>query len=312
MKILIVANKNRGHFAPFVAEQAEALQRVGLEVAWFGVKGHGALGYLLNLPRLLIAICRVRPKIIHAHYGLCGTLACMQHCVKVVTTWHGSDINNPRVRRLCRRALRRSKCNLFVSEQLMALAGDSFNPAVQPCGVNLDDFPPIGRQEARQRMGLDPDRKYVLFASAFDNAVKNAPLAQAAMQQVPEAELLELKGYTRVEVACLLRAVDCLLMTSHSEGSPQVVKEALASGTPIVSVAVGDVPWLVEGVEGCHIAQRDPADLALHLREALAFGGFTRGRDRIEALGLDNNHIAQRLASLYAKVIRPVSSMRPK
>jgi len=305
MKILIVANRNRGAFVPFVAEQGEALRRIGQEVMWFGVKGHGVWGYLLNLPRLWASLLKHRPDVIHAHYGLCGTLACLQPFVPVVTTYHGSDINIPKIRRLCRPALRRSRCNLFVSKQLMALAGDSFNPAVFPCGVFLDAFPLVERQEARQRLGLDADTRYVLFASAFDNAVKNAPLAQESMRQLPEAKLLELKGYSREEVALLMRAVDCLLMTSHSEGSPQVVKEAMACNLPIVSVDVGDVAWLTEGMEGCLIAQRDPDDIARCLRQALAFGRETRGRERLEALGLDNRLVANHLANCYAKVLHP-------
>ena len=312
MKVLIVANRNRGQFAPFVAEQAQALAVEGIEVTWFGVIGHGITGYLRNLPRLIQTIRREHPDLVHAHYGLCGLLACLQRRVPVVTTYHGSDINTPRIRRLCRLALRRSKCNIFVSEPLKALAGDSFNPCVIPCGVDLDAFPPVGRDEARRQLGLDPARHYVLFASAFDNSVKNAPLAQRAMQQVPQAELLELKGYTRQEVALLLRAVDCLLMTSTHEGSPQVVKEALACGTPIVSVPVGDVPRLIEQVEGCHIAHPDPDDIAAKLLQAIAFEGYTQGRDRITLLGLNNKLIAQHLTTIYAKITRSKRSMLPR
>ena len=87
-------------------------------------------------------------------------------------------------------------------------------------------------------MGLDNKKKYVLFAGAFDNTVKNAPLAQEVVSLLPGVELIELKGYSRHQVALLMQAVDCFLMTSHSEGSPQVIKEALACSCPIVSVDV--------------------------------------------------------------------------
>lgn len=301
MKILIVANRNRGKFAPFVIEQAQAVAREGIEVSLFGVTGHGIAGYLRNLPRMMRALRQETPDLIHAHYGLCGLLACLQHTVPVVTTWHGSDINTPRIRRLCRPALRRSKYNIFVSEALKTLAGKCSNPIVQPCGVNLDDFHQLDRWDARLWLDLDPGKRYVLFASAFDNAVKNAPLAQAAVHLLPGVELMELKGYSRAKVNLLMRAADSLLMTSHNEGSPQVVKEALACGTPIVSVAVGDVPWLIDGVEGCHIARRDPADIADKLRQAFAFKGTTQGRRRIETLGLDNAAIARRLVEIYRK-----------
>lgn len=303
MKIIIIANHNRGHFSPFVTEQAQALKRAGVEVVWFGMEGHGIIGYLSNHPRLLKIIREEKPEIIHAHYGYCGTLACLQRRVPVVTTYHGTDINNPSVRRISRVALCLSQCNIFVSAQLKEVAGPCCRRAVvQPCGVDLDIFPETDRGEARRRMDLDPLKRYVLFASAFDNPVKNAALAREAMQHFPEAELLELKGYSRPEVAWLLQAVDCLLMTSDKEGSPQVVKEALACGTPIVSVPVGDVAWLTEGVDGCWLAERNPDDIAAKIQSALDFKGKTRGRERLESIGLDNTQVAARLVSLYKKV----------
>ena len=304
MKILIVANTNRGTYAPFVVAQAEALQREGVEVVWFGVVGHGVAGYLRNIPLLRKTIAKEKPDIVHAHYGLCGVVACMQWQVPVVTTYHGSDINHKKARLLCRPALRRSAVNIFVSQQLKELAGKCSNAIVQPCGIDLEQFPETPKPQARARMGLAPEGKYVLFCSAFDNPVKNAPLAQEALRQLPEATLVELKGYSRDEVALMMRAVDCLLMTSHSEGSPQVIKEALACGTPIVSVDVGDVAWLTEGVEGCWLAERNPDDIARKLRQAINFSQPTAGRRRIESLGIVNHTIALKLKEIYEDTYR--------
>ena len=331
MKILIVANTNRGTYAPFVVAQAEALEREGVEVVWFGVVGHGVAGYLRNIPLLRKTIAKEKPDIVHAHYGLCGVVACMQlrsatlwsqrlhkclwsqrlhKClwsqrqVPVVTTYHGSDINQKKARLLCRPALRRSAVNIFVSQHLKELAGKCRNAIVQPCGIDLEQFPETPKPQARARMGLDVEGKYVLFCSAFDNPVKNAPLAQEALRQLPEATLVELKGYSRDEVALMMRAVDCLLMTSHSEGSPQVIKEALACGTPIVSVDVGDVAWLTEGVEGCWLAERNPDDIAWKLRQAINFSQPTAGRRRIESLGIVNHTIALKLKEIYEDTYR--------
>lgn len=68
-------------------------------------------------------------------------------------------------------------------------------------------------------------------------------------------ELIELKGYSHKEVVLLMCAIDVLLMTSITEGSPQVIKVAMACGCPIVSVDVGYVKERVEGVEGCLVAK---------------------------------------------------------
>jgi len=61
-----------------------------------------------------------------------------------------------------------------------------------------------------------------------------------------------------------MRATYCLLTSLH-EGSPTVVKEALACGLPVVSVDVGDVAERIEGIEGCHLAVATPEDLAAKL-----------------------------------------------
>ena len=75
MKILIVASYNKGRFAPFIVEQAEALINMGCEVDYFGLRGKGLCGYLKNLPSLKRRIKEFQPDVIHAHYGLSGLLA---------------------------------------------------------------------------------------------------------------------------------------------------------------------------------------------------------------------------------------------
>ena len=114
-------------------------------------------------------------------------------------------------------------------------------------------------------------------------------------------ELLELRGYTRDEVVTLMYKCDTLLLTSIREGSPQVVKEAMACGCPIVSVDVGDVAERVSGVEGCYVVpNRDAQSLAAALEHAVAFGR-TNGREKLLDDKLDNAQIAETLISIYTK-----------
>lgn len=303
MRVLIVARCKNGRYAPFISEQVEAVQKLGVECKYYGIIRKGVAGYVRQFPGLVRAIRAFRPDLVHAHYGLCGLLANFQRRVPVVTTYHGSDINDPRVFRLSRLCLRWSRFNIFVSRKTMEMACPERNYALIPCGVNLEDYPIVDRFEARNRFGLDKDKKYVLFAGAFDNFVKNAPLAQAALSHIPGVELLELKGYSRFQVAFLMQAVDVLLMTSLTEGSPQVIKEAMACGCPIVSVDVGDVRERMGDLDGCFIAERDPEALAAKVSEALAFGGKTEGRNRILAAGLTNDIIAERLVAVYRGII---------
>ena len=182
-----------------------------------------------------------------------------------------------------------------------------------PCGVNLTDDQLLSRSEARKVLGIANDAQIVLFAGAFDNAVKDAPLAQAAVAALPASTLYtlhltpilqELRGFSRAEVNCWMCAVNCLLMTSKSEGSPQVIKEAMACGCPIVSVDVGDVAERTSGVEGCYVVpSRDPKDIAQALLQATVFEGKTNGREKIIEMGLSNEQVAEQLLHIYKQLL---------
>lgn len=300
MKLLVVARYKERGFVPFVTEQVQALEKAGVECRFFPVKNNGPMGYLRHLSALKDAIRDFKPDVIHAHYGMCGLLANLQRTVPVVTTYHGSDINKRWVLQLSRIAMRLSAYNIFVSRENIELARPKRNYVLIPCGITLDDFPIVEKTDARNRMCLKQDQIYVLFAGAFDNPVKDAGLAKESVALLPQARLLELKGYSRMQVAMLMQAVDVLVMTSYTEGSPQVIKEAMACGCPIVSVDVGDVRERVNGVEGCFVSHtREPQEIAGLIGKALAFSGRTRGRERIVAAGLDNSSVAGELKKIY-------------
>ena len=352
MKLLVIASDKGGRFAPFIEEQIAALQARGVQIIRYGVTGHGIMGYLRELPALRRLIRAERPDIVHAHYGLSGLLANLQRLVPVVTTYHGSDINKPNIRRLSKIAMRLSAHNIFVSARSASFAmgngqwameSNSQSPIANrlkkrstllPCGVNLTEDQLLSRSEARQALGIADDAQIVLFAGAFDNAVKDAPLAQEAVMVlkrmisqplegvdssgmllmlssnnnnpkfVAELELKELKGFSRVQVNHWMCAANCLLLTSKTEGSPQVIKEAMACGCPIVSVDVGDVAERVSGVESCYVVRtREPKDIAEALQKTLAYEGKTKGRERIQEMGLSNDQVAERLMAIYQSLV---------
>lgn len=333
MKILIVASDKGGHFTPFIEEQMAALTASGnVETERFGVVGKGAAGYLKEIPRLCRTIREVKPDIIHAHYGLSGLLAGLTaltcRCINprtgkvpVVTTYHGSDINEPKVLRLSCIAMRLSAWNIFVSKRNVDIAVKACsvrNYSLVPCGVNLTDDQLLTREEARKQCTMRNAQcamdkgggPIILFAGAFDNAVKDAPLAQKAVSllhaqgAMRNAQLVELRGYSRKEVNLLMCAADCLLLTSKREGSPQVIKEAMACGCPIVSVDVGDVAERIAGIDGCYLVRtRDPREIASQITKALDYKGKTLSRQRIIDCGLSNEQVAQTLIHLYQEVL---------
>ena len=304
MKVLIVASHNNGRFAPFIMEQAEALKGKGVDISYFGIQGKGLKGYIMAYPVLKSNIDKWHPDIIHAHYGLSGLLANIQRKIPVVTTYHGSDINQKRILPFSKACMALSRFNIFVSSKTLNIAKPRRHYALIPCGVNISELQLMGKEEAKQEFQLDADKKYVLFAGAFDNPVKNAALAKSTIELIPNADLLELKGLSRENVTKLMCAADCFLMTSFSEGSPQVIKEAMACGCPIVSVDVGDVKNNLFGIDGCYIVPRDPHVIASTVKTVLAANKRISGRERLVELGLTNDIVASKLMNIYNDIIK--------
>jgi glycosyltransferase involved in cell wall biosynthesis len=142
----------------------------------------------------------------------------------------------------------------------------------------------------------------VLFPAARGNPVKRYGLFRAAVDRL-DVVPLEFSGFDRDAAALLLNAVDAVLVTSAHEGSPLTVREALACGTPVVSVPVGDVPDTVRDLPGCAIVDPDPARLAEALRAAIDSRPPVEAL-RARALESSRGRIAERLLALYADVIR--------
>ena len=106
-------------------------------------------------------------------------------------------------------------------------------------------------------------------------------------------------------------------LPSHSEGSPQALKEAMAVNCPCLATDIADVRYLF-GNEPGHFILRNPRkthecwdadeksleEMTSLLREALSFSGRTHGRERIEALQLTNEAVAKRIVAIYEDVIK--------
>jgi len=301
-KVLVVCSENSGRIAPFIEEQVDALKKIGLQMEIFGVKGKGIRGYLKNWKLLLQHINEFQPDIIHAHYGLSGLLANLQRKVPVVTTYHGSDINDKRIFRISKLTIRLSEHNIFVSQKNVDKAKLKKKFSLISCGVDTSVFYPQNQEACRREMKLSKEKKYILFAGAFDNQVKNASLALNVVSTLKNTELIELKDYTRENVACLMNAVNACLMTSHSEGSPQFIKEAMACNCPVVSVDVGDVKELLEGVKHCYLAKYDIQDISEKLNLLFENGERTNGKEKISNMHLDSTSIARRILEVYNSI----------
>src|SRR4029079_13851520 len=84
------------------------------------------------------------------------------------------------------------------------------------------------------------------------------------------------------------RAADALLCASLSEGSPNVVKEALACNLPVVSTPVGDVPERLKGVYPSAVVARDAHSIGEALVQILLERRRSNGREHVASLDLDS------------------------
>lgn len=307
MRILVVANFNTGHFSPFVVEQVDSIRKLGVEFEYFGVVGKGTLGYLKNLPALKRKIKEFRPDIVHAHYGLSGTLASLQNLVPVIVTYHNGETLSPVVNAISAIGSLRAAHTIYVAQHIRKLSyAKPKEYSIIPCGITLEDISLTPYSTARKELGFSPEKKYILFGGAFDNLRKNYPLLKEAIQLLPDnetIECIEMKGLKRSEINKLMCAVDCFALPTKSEGSPQALKEAMACNCPIVATDVADIKQLLGEIEGHYLCSFSPQSVAKCLRNAFEFGKRTHGRKRIIELQLTNNLVAQRVMNVYKQVL---------
>ncbi len=309
MRVLVVTNMypqpDRPAFGVFVRDQVDSLRRLGVEADVLFVDGRrNKLNYPLAYPRLWRALAAQRYDLIHAHYIFSGLVALGQRRCPVVLTHHGPEVFMTWEAALCRLFTRFFDQVIVVSEEMRRRLG--FPRAhVIPCGVDLERFRPMPPQEARRALGLPPQRRLVLWAGEHFRPEKRWDLVQAAMKVLqrrrPDVDLVLVSGQPHDRVPLYMNACDVLLLVSDAEGSPMVVKEAMACNLPVVSTPVGDVPEVIAGTEGCFLCSQEPSDIAAKLEMALDFGRRTDGRRRVGHLSLAR--IARRVLAVYAAAL---------
>lgn len=305
MKVLIVCTGNFGYVKPFISEQVDALRKEGVELEYFLIKGKGFLGYLKNLAPLKKKIRYNNFDIVHAHSGLSGLLASLQKLKPTIITFHGGEQFQWQSNILSSIAVWLAKECIYVSESTYKdiFLKISSKDKIIPCGVNTNLFMPLKEIGACPK-NFDPAKKNILFASDFtkEKLYKNPELAKRAIMQIPESNLIELRNYTRKEVNVLLNICDVLLLTSKIEGSPQIVKEAMACNCPVVATDVGDIKELFDDVEGYFLTSFQVEDVVSKIKKAIHFGRRTNARKRI-LKHYDNQIIAKRIIQVYKDVM---------
>ncbi len=306
-RVLVVTNmyptSTEPWYGAFVADQVQDLREAGLDVDVVAFDGRERWrAYLEAVPMLRGALRRRKYDLVHAHYGLTGMVAALQFDVPLVTTFHGSDLNVTWQRQCSAVAARRGAV-IFQSGRDTALLRHA-RAAVIPCGTDMRRFVPESRTQARAKLGWG-GQPTVLLPGSRQRRVKRADLFDAAVEiargSVPTLRGESLERVPRDRVAVALNAADAVMQTSDWEGSPMVVREALACLTPVVSVDAGDVRQVLSGMPDCHVVDRDPEALANALVGVLGADRHPTWRNR--AAEYSRGFVTQKLLSLYADLL---------
>jgi glycosyltransferase involved in cell wall biosynthesis len=300
-------NERNPYSGIFVKKQIDSLSKKGIDYRLVCL-GRNFGGYL--------KIFSIKKEVewadvIHAHFGHVGTLAIAWKTVKnnpLVVSYCGSDILGSlklKERLLARINVLFSKCVDYaivrsdeLSKKIRAKRID-----VISSGIDAEIFQEIDQPQAREAVGLaDYSGKLILFLGQQNNPVKNFSLFKNALDCLDcEFQYLSLENISHEKVPYYMNAADVCVLTSHYEGSPNVIKEAMACNRPVVSVDVGDVRKVLEGIEGCFVVRPQADHIAEAIKQAMEYKK-TAARQRIFDLGLDLDATAEKVIEVYKEV----------
>ena len=312
------------HTWTFVETQTRSLADLGWAVTLSVVDDRTSIpGIARNVWRLRAEVARSGAEVVHAQYGsvTAAVANAARGALPLVISFCGEDLlGTPEPGLLWRVRTRASRSiGLMAAWRAQALVVKSRNllfalPAplrsraeIIPNGVDDKVFAPLSRTDARAKLGWNESQPVVLFnADSVHLHRKNLPLAQATMTELrqshPLAKLETLSSIPQADVALKMSAADCLLVTSLHEGSPNIVKEAMACNLPVVTVPCGDVEERLGGVEPGCVAPYDSALLTSAIRQVLDRGERSNGRNELARQGLTARAVAAQLGRLYNRL----------
>jgi glycosyltransferase involved in cell wall biosynthesis len=322
LKVFVVTNMYpsaaRPHWGAFIRSQVESLAALGVENTIYEIEGWKSTSrYAHAMREVPVLARRAGAELVHAHYGLSGAAAVGVRDVPLVVSFCGDDLLGrpdaqgritPKSRWLVsvsRLAARRADAVIVKTQEMRRKLPEVSGVEVIPNGVDLERFTAISRDEARARLGWPLEGAVLLFAAPPDEPRKNWPLAQAVeaglQSRGRDARLVAFHGRPQEELALAMSAADVLLLPSFHEGSPNVVKEALAAGLPVVAAPVGDCAERLQGVAPGAVVPREMPAFAAAVESVLASGARSNGREKVAELEL--SAVARRILAVYQRAI---------
>lgn len=304
MKVLFVSSGNSlTKVSPIIKAQGDSLSRAGVEIDYFQILGYGLWGYLKNVLPLRRKIRKHKYDLVHAHFSLSGFVASLAGGSPLVVSLMGWNIKKEPLRTAVRLFNRFSWQACIVKSQKMKATSGLDNVYVIPNGVDLDMFVPMDRAEAQDHLGWDRSKTHFLLAADPKRPIKNVDLAKQAFQIIDNGkmELHCLGEVAHDEMVYHYNASDVVFLTSFAEGSPNVIKEALACNCKVVSTDVGDVAERFGDNPACLLTEPNPEDVAAKLMQALHYSDEVNTRKQVE--NLSSSQIAKSIIAIYSQVI---------
>lgn len=197
---------------------------------------------------------------------------------------------------------------------------------VIPNGVEPN---PFDAQTARQRLGLMPNARMVLFTAhggvlaGLKGAARWPHIWQAVKRAVPaavgfmvggetmrhhrDADLFEWPYVDREKMALLMAAADLLIYPSLADNHPLVVLEALSGGTAVSSYCVGGIPEQIRpGKTGLLAPVGDEAALIANSIRILSAPGWLREMGRAGRESWERHFRARQMAEKYAALYEQI------
>ena len=313
MRALVVANMypspERPALGSFVRDQVQALQRLDdVELDVFAFEPGGYRAYTRASRELGRRFRGERFDIVHAHFGLSAWPARAVPARGRVVTLHGTDLEHPRSRAITLAGLRSSDIvgvtSRALAQRIPRWARSPKRVQVLPCGVDLGRFARIDRREARARLELDPDRRYVLFSADPSRREKRVDRARALIDGCDEPPTLLTLGNTDpAEVPVWVNAADAVLVTSERESFGLAALEALACDVPVLSTPVGVAPEALAGVDGALCAPFDEAIWRAALQTHLAAHDPRLPEGRAHAEPYSSDACAQKVLNAWIELL---------
>ncbi len=304
MRVLFISSGRTGGISELIKNQGDSLVALGVEVDYFLIKP-GVFGYILSIFKIRKTFIAGKYSLVHAHYSLCGFTASFAGRFPLVVSLMGSDVYQSYTIRIAIKIFSKIRWNAtIVKSNYMKEILNLNNLFVIPNGVDLERFKPLPADEAKQHINYSEGRKLILHFSSPNRKEKNFDLAKKAVKILNRRDVLLMQVYNvpNEDIPYYLNAAELLLLTSKWEGSPNIIKEALACNCPVVATDVGDVNIVIGQTKGCFITNINPVDISDKINTAISFAKRTDGRNRIIELGLDSITIAGKIMEIYNKV----------